>query len=111
MTACTPSSLVWLKRASPFSWIITTAGVNPDGPCESSSKNAPNKCSTATWPKRPVTGLHIRPRPRRRLDRRAQLGQSKPSLGVTVYLGALRSEYEKAVAEGIAKENNFKAKT
>lgn len=33
-----------------------------------------------------------------------------PSLGISLHLGALISEYEKAITEGVQKENNFKTK-
>lgn len=98
-----------VKRASPFSWIITTAGVNPDGPCEQFEKRAKQMLDGDVQNDQLLAFIYDLDPGDDWTDER-NWGKVNPSLGVTVYLGALRSEYEKAVAEGIAKENNFKAK-
>lgn len=98
-----------IKRANPFTWIITTAGVNPECPCAQFEKrckamlngDAQNDALLAfiydidegdDWNKEEVWK------------------KVNPSWGVSVYPDAFRAEYQKAVAEGIVKENNFKAK-
>lgn len=98
-----------IKRASPFTWIITTAGVNPDGPCEQFEKRAKQMLSGDVQNDQLLAFIYD-------LDPGDDWTDEKnwykvnPSLGITVHIGSLRSEYEKAVSEGIAKENNFKAK-
>jgi len=98
-----------IKRSSPFTWIITTAGVNPDGPCEQFEKRAKQMLAGDVQNDQLLAFIYD-------LDPGDDWTDEKnwykvnPSLGITVHIGSLRSEFEKAVAEGIAKELNFKAK-
>lgn len=98
-----------IKRASPMTWIITTAGNNPDGPCEQFEKRAKMVLDGDIVNDQLLPIIFD-------LDDGDDWQDEKnwpkpnPNLGISVHIGALRSEFEKAKAEGIVKENNFKAK-
>lgn len=98
-----------IKRANPFTWIITTAGVNPECPCAQFEKRCKAMLNGDAQNDQLLAFIYD-------IDDGDDWNDPKvwekvnPSWGVSVYPGAFRSEWEKAVAEGIVKENNFKAK-
>lgn len=98
-----------IKRASPFTWIITTAGNNPNGPCEQFEKRAKQMLDGDVQNDQLLAIIYDLDDGDDWADER-NWNKANPCLGISLYIGSLRSEYEKAVAEGIVKENNFKAK-
>lgn len=98
-----------IKRFSPFTWIITTAGVNPDCPCAEFEKRCKAMLNGDVVNDQLLAFIYDLDEGDDWQDER-NWAKPNPSLGISVYVGALRSEYQKAVSEGIVKENNFKAK-
>lgn len=98
-----------IKRASPFTWIITTAGNNPNGPCEQFEKRAKQMLDGDVQNDQLLAIIYDLDDGDDWTDER-NWAKANPCLGISLYIGSLRSEYEKAVSEGIVKENNFKAK-
>lgn len=98
-----------IKRESPMTWIITTAGNNPDGPCEQFEKRAKMMLDGDIQNDQLLAIMFDLDDGDDWTDEK-NWPKANPNLGVSVHIGSLRSEYEKAVAEGIVKENNFKAK-
>lgn len=99
-----------IKRACPFTWIITTASSgNSDGPCVQFEKRAKAMLNGDAQNDQLLAFIFD-------MDDGDDWNDPKvwekvnPSWGVSIYPGAFRSEYEKAVSEGVVKENNFKAK-
>lgn len=98
-----------VKRESPMTWIITTAGNNPECPCAQFEKRAKQMLSGDMKNDQLLAFCYD-------LDEnddwedQANWVKSNPSLGISVKLPALVSEYEKAKTEGVQKENNFKTK-
>lgn len=98
-----------IKRASPFTWIITTAGTNPVGPCAEFEKRAKQMLAGDIVNDQLLAFIFD-------LDDGDDWQDEKnwckanPSLGISVNLDTLRGEYQKAITEGIAKEANFKTK-
>jgi len=96
-------------RQSPMTWIITTAGTNPDGPCAQFERTC----------KQGLDGI---------VDRGGVLAfifdidegddwedetawaKANPGLGDSVSIDFLRGEYQKAKTQGVAKAMNFKTK-
>lgn len=98
-----------IKRACPMTWIITTAGNNPDGPCEQFEKRAKMVLDGDIQNDQLLPIIFDLDDGDDWEDER-NWPKANPNLSVSVHLSALRSEFEKAKAEGIIKENNFKAK-
>lgn len=98
-----------VKRASPMTWIITTAGTNPNSPCAEFEKRAKQMLQGDMKNDQLLAFIYD-------LDENdnwqdpAVWPKPNPSLGISVHLPALVSEYEKALTEGVQKENNFKCK-
>jgi phage terminase large subunit-like protein len=98
-----------VKRESPLVCIITTAGKNPYSPCAEFEK----KCKSA------MDGDFLNPQLLPVIydlddgddwrDPSCWI-KANPSLGVTITLDALKSEFEKAITEGPQKESDFKTK-
>lgn len=98
-----------IKVASPFTWIITTAGNNPDGPCEQFEKRTKQMLDGDVQNDQLLAFIYDLDDGDDWTDER-NWPKPNPCLGVSLYIGSLRSEYEKAVSEGVAKEASFKAK-
>lgn len=98
-----------IKRRSPFTWIITTAGSNPNGPCGEFERRQKAALVGDQVPGETLAIIY-------ELDEeddwqdKTKWGKANPSLGISVHLATLESEYTKALTEGVAKENNFKTK-
>ncbi len=98
-----------IKRYSPFLWIITTAGNNPDGPCEQFEKRAKAMLSGDVVNDQLLAFVYDLDEGDDWQDER-NWGKANPSLGISLHLDSLRAEYNKAITEGIVKEQSFKAK-
>ncbi len=98
-----------VKRESPFTWIITTAGNNPSCPCAEFEKRAKQMLEGDYESDQLLAYMYD-------LDEEDDWQDEKnwckpnPSLGISITLESLRLEYNKAITEGIQKENNFKTK-
>jgi phage terminase large subunit-like protein len=98
-----------IKVSSPFTWIITTAGNNPDGPCEQFEKRAKQMLDGDVQNDQLLAFCYDLDDGDDWRDER-NWPKPNPCLGISLHIGSLRSEYEKAVSEGVAKEASFKAK-
>jgi phage terminase large subunit-like protein len=98
-----------VKRRSPMTWIITTAGNNPNCPCAEFEKRCKQMLDGDVKNDQLLAVIYD-------LDEAddwqdfACWPKANPSLGISVNIDALKSEYQKAITEGIQKENNFKTK-
>ena len=98
-----------VKRVSPMTWIITTAGNNPNCPCAEFEKRAKNMLQGDMKNEQLLAFIYDLDEGDNWQDQ-ATWGKANPSLGISLHLNALLSEYEKAITEGVQKENNFKTK-
>lgn len=98
-----------VKRASPMTWIITTAGNNPNCPCAEFEKRAINMLNGDVVNDQLLAFIYDLDEGDNWQDSACWV-KANPSLGVSLHLNALISEYEKALTEGVQKENNFKTK-
>lgn len=98
-----------IKRASPMTWIITTAGNNPNCPCAEFEKRAKQMLQGDMKNEQLLAFCYD-------LDdgddwqNQAVWPKANPSLGISLHATSLAAEYEKALTEGVQKENNFKTK-
>lgn len=98
-----------IKRRSPMTWIITTAGNNPNCPCAEFEKRCKQMLDGDVKNDQLLAVIYD-------LDDgddwqdSACWQKANPSLGVSVNIDSLKSEYQKAQTEGVQKENNFKTK-
>lgn len=98
-----------IKRAHPFTWIITTAGNNPGGPCEQFETRA-KQMLDGDVENDQLLAIIFDLDDGDDWENPVNWYKANPNLGVSLHLGSLQSEFEKAKSEGIVKENNFKAK-
>lgn len=98
-----------VKRQSPMTWIITTAGNNPNCPCAEFEKRCKNMLQGDVQNDQLLAFIYDLDEGDNWQDQ-ANWVKPNPSLGISLHLGALISEYEKAITEGVQKENNFKTK-
>ena len=98
-----------IKRTSPFTWIITTAGNNPGGPCEQFETRA-KQMLDGDIQNDQLLAIIFDLDDGDDWENPHNWHKANPNLGISLHLSALVSEYEKAKSEGIVKENNFKAK-
>lgn len=98
-----------VKRISPMTWIITTAGNNPNCPCAEFEKRAKNMLNGDVKNDQLLAFIYDLDEGDNWQDQ-AVWPKPNPSLGVSLHLNTLLSEYEKALTEGVQKENNFKTK-
>lgn len=98
-----------IKRISPMTWIITTAGNNPVCPCAEFEKRAKQMLQGDMVNDQLLAFCYDLDEGDNWQDQ-ATWGKPNPGLGVTVHLQSLISEYEKALTEGVQKENSFKTK-
>lgn len=98
-----------IKRANVFTWIITTAGTNQNGPCHDFEKRCKTVLEGSVENDQLLPIIYD-------LDEHDNWEDPKvwvkpnPSWGISVNPDIFRSEFEKAKSEGIIKENNFKTK-
>lgn len=98
-----------IKRGNVFTWIITTAGTNPNSPCAEFEKRCKAMLDGAVVNDQLLAFCYD-------LDEgddwTEEINWEKvnPSWGVTVNPAIFRSEFLKAASEGVVKENNFKTK-
>lgn len=98
-----------IKRANVFTWIITTAGTNPNGPCAEFEKRCKAMLDGSVVNDQLLAVIYD-------LDDHDDWTEEKnwvkanPSWGISVNASIFKSEFQKAVSEGIIKENNFKTK-
>jgi len=97
------------KRSSPMTWIITTAGVNPAGPCAQFEGVCKQVLQGALINDELLAVIYDLDEGDDWKDERVW-HKANPSLGISVHLPALRSEFLKATTEGVSKEINFKTK-
>jgi phage terminase large subunit-like protein len=98
-----------IKRISPMIWIITTAGNNPVCPCAEFEKRAKQMLKGDMKNDQLLAFCYDLDEGDNWQDP-ANWVKPNPSIGVSVHMNSLVSEYEKALTEGIQKENNFKTK-
>lgn len=98
-----------IKRASPFTWIITTAGNNPVCPCAEFEKRAKQMLAGDVVNDQLLAFIYDLDEGDDWQDEKNWV-KANPSIGVSVHLDTIRTEYQKAITEGVAKENNFKTK-
>jgi len=98
-----------IKRSNVFTWIITTAGTNPNGPCAEFEKRCKAMLDGSVENDQLLAFCYD-------LDETDDWTDPKnwpkvnPSWGVSVNPEIFKSEFDKAVSEGVVKENNFKTK-
>lgn len=98
-----------VKRESPMTWIITTAGNNPECPCAQFEKRAKQMLQGDMVNDQLLAFIYDLDEGDDWQDQSVWV-KPNPSLGISVKMPALISEYEKAITEGVQKENNFKTK-
>lgn len=98
-----------VKRVSPMTWIITTAGNNPNCPCAEFEKRAKSMLNGDVQNDQLLAIIYDLDEGDNWQDQKVWC-KPNPSLGVSIHLSSLVSEYEKALTEGVQKENNFKTK-
>lgn len=98
-----------IKRTSPMTWIITTAGSNPNSPCAEFEKRCKMMLDGDVQNDQLLPFIYDLDDTDDWQDQRVW-GKANPSLGISLHLNTLESEYQKAISEGVAKENNFKCK-
>ena len=98
-----------IKRSSPMTWIITTAGNNPVCPCAEFEKRAKQMLNGDMKNDQLLAFCYDLDEGDKWQDP-ANWVKANPSIGISVHLSSLMSEYEKALTEGVQKENNFKTK-
>lgn len=97
------------SRQSPMTWIITTAGTNPDGPCAQFERRLKQGLDG-------IVELHAELPFIFDLDEgddwqdETVWAKCNPNLGVSVSIEFLRAEYMKAKTQGVAKRMNFQTK-
>lgn len=98
-----------IKRETSLTFIITTAGNNPDGPCEQLVKHAKSILKGDVVNEALLAIIY-------ELDEgddwqdRTVWPKPNPGLGVTVMLEGIEDEFRKAKAEGVVKADNFRCK-
>ena len=98
-----------IKRANVFTWIITTAGTNPNGPCAEFEKRCKAMLDGSVENDQLLAFCYdLDPED----DWKSPKSWKKvnPSWGISINPEIFKSEFEKACSEGIVKENNFKTK-
>lgn len=98
-----------IKRISPMTWIITTAGNNPVCPCAEFEKRAKQMLQGDMVNEQLLAFCYDLDENDNWQDQ-ANWPKANPGLGITVHRQSLIAEYEKALTEGVQKENNFKTK-
>jgi phage terminase large subunit-like protein len=98
-----------IKRGSPMTWIITTAGNNPVCPCAEFEKRAKQMLKGDMKNDQLLAFCYDLDEGDNWQDP-ANWVKANPSIGISVHLSSLISEYDKALTEGVQKENNFKTK-
>lgn len=98
-----------VKRESPMTWIITTAGNNPNCPCAEFEKRAKQMLSGDMLNEQLLAVIYDLDEGDNWQDESCW-PKANPSLGISINIEALRGEYQKALTEGVQKENNFKTK-
>lgn len=98
-----------IKRTSSLTFIISTEGDNPEGPFAQMKKRCKQMLKGDAVNDQMFALLYELDEGDDWHDRRNWV-KANPSIGVTVTLEGIESEYQKARAEGIVKENNFKTK-
>lgn len=98
-----------VKRERPFLWMITTAGHNPDGPCGQFEKRAKMMLDGGLHNDELLAFIYDMDEGDDWQDETVWK-KPNPSMGVSLTIDSLRSEYKKAISEGVAKENDFKTK-
>lgn len=98
-----------VKRVSPMTWIITTAGNNPNCPCAEFEKRAKSMLNGDVKNDQLLAFIYDLDEGDNWQDQKVWC-KPNPSLGISIHLSSLVSEYEKALTEGVQKENNFKTK-
>jgi len=98
-----------VKRRRPMTWIITTAGVNPNSPCAEFERRAKQTLNGQLLNEELLAIIYDLDESDDWKDE-ANWVKANPSIGVSVHLESLRSEFQKALNEGVQKENNFKTK-
>lgn len=96
-------------RISPLIWIITTAGVNPVGPCakfETTCKQILN----GVIPNPGIFPLIFDIDDGDDWTNETTWYKANPSLGISLSIDYLRREYQKAVTEGSSAVSNFQTK-
>lgn len=99
-----------VKVASPMTWLITTAGHNPDGPCAVFEHETCKKVLLGVVDVPELLPIIYDLDEGDDWKDEKAWGKANPSLGVSININALRSEFQKALSEGIAKEYDFKTK-
>ena len=98
-----------IKRNTSLTFIITTEGDNPDGPFAQMKKRCKQMLQGDAENDQMFALLYELDEGDDWQDRR-NWAKANPGLGVTVSLESIEAEYQKARAEGVVKENNFKTK-
>lgn len=98
-----------IKRDSSLTFIISTEGYNPEGPFAQMTKRCKQMLLGDAENDQMFALLYELDEGDDWQDRRNWV-KANPSIGVTVTLDGMESEYQKARAEGIVKENDFKTK-
>lgn len=98
-----------IKRANVFTWIITTAGTNPNSPCAEFEKRCKAMLDGSAHVDQLLAFCYDLD-PDDDWTSPVNWPKANPSWGITVNPDVFESEFKKAVAEGVVKENNFKTK-
>jgi phage terminase large subunit-like protein len=98
-----------VKRESPMMWIITTAGNNPACPCAEFEKRAKMMLDGDVQNDQLLAYMYDLDEDDDWQDEKTWC-KANPSLAISVTITTLRTEYNKAITEGVQKENNFKTK-
>lgn len=98
-----------IKRANPFLWIITTAGVNQLSPCAAFEKSCKAMLDGSVVNDQLLAFCYDIDETDNWQDPKVWQ-KANPNWGVSVDPEIFRSEYEKALAEGFVKEANFRTK-
>ena len=98
-----------IKRKSPMTWIITTAGSNMNGPCAEFEKKAKQVLIGDIQQDELLSFIYDLDEDDDWQDKKVWC-KANPSLGISVHIKSLESEYTKALTEGVSKEANFKTK-
>ncbi len=98
-----------IKSESPFTWIITTAGNNPVCPCKQFEDRA-IKMLNGDVEMDTLLAFIFDLDEGDNWEDESNWTKANPGLGISVDLDSMRGEFQKALTEGIAKENNFKTK-
>lgn len=98
-----------IKRDSSLTFIISTEGYNPEGPFAQMTKRCKQMLLGDADNDQMFALLYELDEGDDWKDRKMWV-KANPSIGVTVTLDGMESEYQKARAEGIVKENDFKTK-